>query len=529
MTASSRLERKILDFIRRYGLVTPQDHILAAVSGGPDSVALLHVLLALRADLEWDRITVIHFDHELRGESSSGDRLFVESLAGRLGLSFLSGSGGVHALRRLRRISLEMAARARRHAFFRDALAAAGARTVALGHTSDDQAEEVLLRLIRGTGVSGLAGMSPKTDGGLIRPLLCVNKREILDYLAARGLPFRDDLSNREMFCQRNVVRHEVFPLLRERFHPRVAEVLSRHALLSMDEEDYWRTQVLGAWSSVREREDAERIVLNLSALLSLHPAMQRRVLRHAIENLQGNLLGIYFVHVESLRKWAVASAGGGMVELPAGLRAVKEGKRLVIMRAGNMPEPFVEPIPAPGRYDFPGLEIVISIREVSRELADEPPGGSATPGSPGGADTLGGPEIPGGSETLESSGVPGSFEIPANSEIWKPERGDRGLEADPSSGQVVLMDADRVLWPLVVRSWKPGDRFQPLGVGGTKKLQDFFSDAKVPRTERIRIPVLCDREKICAIPGYRLDERVKVTSETRRILVVEFSRRLTA
>jgi tRNA(Ile)-lysidine synthase len=475
MTGRGSFEKKILAHILRHELLAPGDHVLAAVSGGPDSVALLHVLLALRADLNWDRVTVIHFDHELRGESSTRDRLFVESLAERLGLAFLCGNGGVRSLQRRRRISLEMAARSRRRSFYRESLGATGARTLALGHTADDQAEEVLLRLLRGTGASGLAGMLPKTDWGAVRPLLCVTKREILDYLAEKSLPFREDPSNLEPFCQRNVLRNEVFPLLREHFHPRTVEVLSRHAQLSLDEEDFWRDRVQAAWPTVCPRETGERVVLNLPVLLSLHRALQRRVLRRAIELARRSLMGIYFIHVENLRKWAEKPGAGGILELPAHLRALKEGERLVLALERHLrePETFAESISAPGRYEFarPGLRLELS----ERRLEPDPSGGP--------------PEVPTASRRLD----------------W--------------------MDADKVLWPLTLRPWKPGDRFRPLGAGGSKKLQDFFTDAKIPRTERRGIPVLCDREKICSIPGYRLDERVKVTSETRRVLVVEFFR----
>lgn len=463
-------EKRASDYILQHQLIEHGDDVLAAVSGGPDSLALLHVLLSLRKPLEMGRITILHFDHRLRGEDSDADRAFVEATAQTLGLPCLSERQDVLEYHLQNHISLEMAARACRHRFFRDAMERLGARRLALGHTANDQAEEVLLRLLRGAGPSGTAGMLPKTDQGAIRPLLFATRPQILHYLHEAGLAFREDASNLDPFCQRNALRLKVFPVLEEHFHHRVAETISRHTELVQDEEDYWNQEIQAHWPAILVEESRERTALRIPELSKLHPALQRRMLRYAIQRFRGSLLGIYAVHIEVLCRWITRATSGRSLHLPAGLRAAKEaGERIIF---------FVEPqsqaltdfqlplaeLRGPGVYRFPSFHLDLSLKEAPRDACGE---------------------------------------------------------AATTPSYVAWIDADKIKWPLLIRSWQPGDRFHPLGLGGAKKLQDYFTDSKIPAPERKRIPLLCDQEKICWIVGYRLDDRVKVTRQTKRMLVV--------
>lgn len=479
---------KVLAFIERRGLISPGEHVLAAVSGGADSTALLHILHSLHSRIGYS-LTVIHFDHRLRGEASTKDRLFVEKLSGELGLAFYSGNGDIPAYRSEHKVSLEMAARALRHQFFREAMERLGGSRLALGHTASDQAEEVLLRLFRGAGPPGLAGMSPKTAPGIIRPLLEASRDEILGYIHRCGLSFREDASNNEEFCQRNFLRLRIFPLLAGRFHDKAAQVLGRHADLARDEEDYWATQVEANW---RPREGIHgeppatcleegfgRIVIDCAAINALHPALQRRMLRFAIERLLGSLQGFYSVHVEMLRELCSGShtSSSSSAHLPRGMQAFRSGSSLALtVNAASAPEEEFRPLllTAPGVYHAPDFTLRIYVRERSKH----------------------------------------SGELPASS----------GNAARNDASCIYMMDADQVNWPLTVRCWKPGDRFRPLGLHGSKKLQDFFTDLKIPRSARGRRPLLCDPEKICAVLGCRLDDRVKIGLETARLLVVEFT-----
>ena len=240
-------------------MIREGDHVLVAVSGGPDSVALLHVLHALSSLLRIGQLTMLHLDHQLRGEASAEDARYVQDLAAQFGIPIISRSQDVPSYQREHRVSLEMAARACRRQFFFETLRELGAQKVAVGHTANDQAEELLLRLFRGTGPSGLTGMKVSTPEGVIRPLLCVSREQILMYLNDQNLTFRTDSSNQDLFCQRNILRHQLFPLLRERFHPRVVQTLGRCAELARDEENYWDAQIQSNWPSVclEERKTA--------------------------------------------------------------------------------------------------------------------------------------------------------------------------------------------------------------------------------------------------------------------------------
>jgi tRNA(Ile)-lysidine synthase len=465
-------QRRVLNFIHQERLISSKDLILTAVSGGPDSVALLHVLVSLREVCGIGRIAVLHFDHQLRGDASAADRTFVEALAETFGLPFRAGSADVRCYRQQHRISLEMAARACRHRFFKEALSQLKAKEIALGHTANDQAEEILLRLFRGAGPSGMSGMPPKTAGGIIRPLLFSTRKEILTYLHDQKLSFREDQSNRDMAHQRNAVRHKILPAIEDHFHPKVVDVLCRNARLVEDEESYWNELLAHLWRTHCVAETPSRIEMRSQDLLNLHPALRRRLLRLALQRLRGNLQGVYAVHIESVCRLLVSRVSGRSTQLPGTLCAMIEGEFLVLSMEspGASPaivEDYSQTMSGPGRYRFSSFELHLSLRDA-------------------------------------------------------PSPVDAGsCREHPDTAWV---DAGAIRWPLSLRFWKSGDRFRPLGLKGSKKLQDFFVDSKVPRSQRGRVLLLCDQEKICWVVGHRLDDRVKVTSLTEHVLIIERS-----
>ena len=435
-------------------------------------MALLDCLCGLRTVLGIGRIIVIHFDHQLRGQASSEDAAFVETFAREAGIACLAGSEDVTAYRKAHGGSPEMAARACRHRFFAEALGHCSASRIALGHTADDQAEEILLRLLRGTGPAGTAGLPPASAAAIVRPILWATRADVLEYLTQRRIPYRLDASNEEIFCQRNVLRHKVFPILREYFHGSVTRTLTRHAELVRDEEDWWRPQMeICLKAAVLDQTDT-RVVLSASTVLNLHPALQRRLLRAAMECLRENLLGITSVHIETVRNWMHRNEGlgGKTIHLPGGLRATADAGSIAFtftaaIDSTERREPLQ--IPSPGAYESPHFRVQLQVRERSSLPAD----------------------------------VPGS-----------------------TSKNVAWMDARSIEWPMHVRYWETGDRFHPLGSRGTRKLQDYFTDVKIPRSQRKAIPLLCDTGKICWIVGHRIDHRVRVTSETKFVLVAQAS-----
>lgn len=455
------------EYARKHSLIAEGDHVLAAVSGGPDSVALLDVLTRLKACFGIRQITVAHFDHRLRAAESDRDREFVRELARGAGLAFQCGTADVRAVSASEKISLEMAARICRHAFLRETAARLGARKTAFGHTANDQAEEVLLRIIRGTGPAGAKAMLPRTASGIIRPLLFATRDDILRHIAEHDLDYRNDSSNTEPFCQRNVLRLEIFPLLRKTFHPEVVHTLSRYAELAREEDTWWELQVREAWDSACTEHDPVSVSFDLEMLRGMHTAVLRRLLRRAVEELLGSLSGIHQVHLEPLVAAIPLEKPGKSIRFPGGIEARQSSGKLVIRKlravsAGAGPGE-VE-IDRPGAYSFGPLLFQFDI-------------------------------------AAESSG------------------------REQTGPECARMDADKVAWPLRLRLWLPGDRFRPAGMRGSKKLQDFFIDSRIPREERHAVPILCDRDKICWVAGLRLDERVKAGPDTKRVLTARLEK----
>ena len=458
------LRDRAAEYIRENGLISNNAHVLAAVSGGPDSVALLHILVQIKSSLAIERITVIHFNHRLRGQESDEDLEFVRSLALDLGLDFRSAAADVRERSREGKISLEMAARECRHSFFKEVARELNAHKIALGHTANDQAEELLLRILRGTGPAGLQGMLPGTAEGIIRPLLFATREEILEYLGTHGIEYREDRTNSEPTCQRNLLRLEVFPLLRKAFHPEIAATIARHAELARLEESWWTAQVEKSWGTLCRERSEPGVALDLNGLRRLHPAMLRRILRYGIEKVRGNLAGIGTIHLEPLFSAISEEKPGRSLRFPGDIEALQQGGRLVIRRIhpdGSQPENEPLDIPGPGLYRFGAFafEVLFSDGTIS-----------------------------------ETSATPGPL--------------------------CAIMDGAKVKWPLQLRVWRPGDRFCPLGMKGSKKLQDLFTDSRIPKEERRSLPLLCDAEKICWVTGLRIDERVRVTPDTKTILI---------
>ena len=468
-------QQRVLELIHLHSLIDRGDFVLIAVSGGPDSTALLDALASLQPELGCSGMTVLHYDHGLRGSDSDADREFTRALAERYRLPFHFQTGDVRSFQAEHRgFSLEMAARECRHQFFRTAMKELHAHKIALGHSATDQAEEVLLRLFRGTGPSGLSGMRPATGRGIIRPLLFATRPEILDYLRVQNIPFRIDTSNDDAFCRRNALRLKVIPSIEVAFDTPIVTPLSRHASLAADEEDFWAQYLRVLAENVCEEEDSSHLALDLGSLRSQHRAVQRRLLRHAVDRFQGNTLGLHAVHMEILTRWIARADSSGTLHLPRGLRASIENDRLVFSksltaaRGPTLPLqsgflPIV--IPEPGCYAFGSWLFTLRL--------------------------------------VESAAPSGEF-------------------AASASHFAARMDASKISWPMSIRVWEAGDCFHPLGLGGTKKVQDFFTDAKIQRALRGDIPLLCDREKICWVVGHRLDDRVKLDQGTDRVLVVD-------
>lgn len=443
------LENRVRLFIERHGALKPGERVLLAVSGGGDSTAMTLILARLAAESGW-LPAVAHFDHRLRGRGdAAADREFVSGLASSLGLPFVRGAGDVARRARSRGESVEQAARVLRYRFLARQAKALGASVVATGHTLDDQAETVLLHLVRGSGLDGIAGMRPRSawpvgaGPAVARPLLALRREETARYCREMGVAPREDATNELLIATRNRVRHEVLPALRA-LNPRIEEALSRLADAAYEDARALEAQAVEALGGLA-RTRAGHISLDLGELRGLRPAVRGRVLRLALTRILGSDVDIEAVHIDALNR--LVNARPGQASLAHGAVAVRDSRSLTLLRGVPAPAP---PIP-------------------ETQLA-----------------------------------VPGVTEVGG----WKFEVDYAPRVKKGSSAFDVLLDAAAIGNGLRVRSRRPGDRLRPAGLGGTRKLQDILVDAKVPRDERDGVPLLLADWGIAWVVGRCLDER---------------------
>ncbi len=353
----------VAEIISFYNMFAPGMSVGVAVSGGADSVCLLHVLRELAP--RWNlKLRVLHLDHMLRGEESREDARFVESLAEGFGLPFELREVNVAEAEG----NLEQAARCARRRFFLDAMSEGRVERVALGHTRNDQAETVLYRFLRGSGTAGLAGMRPVTRDGFVRPLLHATRAEVEEYLRQRGVAWREDSSNRDTRFRRNLIRHRLLPSLAEEWNPCIVETLAGVARVAADEEEYWHGLIEPLASDLLRREQ-QAVVIDAARLAGLPRAVARRLIRGAIETVKGDLRSIDVRHVEAVLALTSDTDGHGRAQIP-GVDAIRSFEWLRLAPAGTYSQPeFAISVNVPGRYAFPGGEI-----EVAGEIADPRP-----------------------------------------------------------------------------------------------------------------------------------------------------------
>ncbi len=468
-----QLEQRVLGFIRENQLVSSQQKLLVAVSGGPDSVCLIYILAKLQEELDI-RLHVAHLNHQLRGAESEADARYVSDLAHRLGIPATVDQRDVKAYQAQQHLSLEEAAREVRYAFLAQVARFIGANRVAVGHTIDDHIETILMHLIRGTGITGLRGLqsgslwqSLEDSLTVVRPLLAVSRQETASYCHDHQLMPRLDASNLSLSSLRNRIRHQLLPLLQS-YNPRVADALLRTARMAGDDLAFIDKEIASLWGEiVQEQEKA--IILDKERFLELPSTLQRYLLRAVIERLLGNLKDIEVRHIEEIMG-VLTKPAGKRISLPGGLIfSIEYDKYLV------SPDPAaVSPFPA-----------------LSGEFRLKIPGETLLPG-------------------------------------WRVEASiiNREQMGEADEDFVAYFDLDKAGDKLMVRSRQPGDRFQPLGLSQPKKLGEFMIDTKIPQAWRQRVPIVCSPEHILWVVGWRIDDRVKVTESTSQILCLKFEQR---
>ncbi len=444
--------RAIQQAVRARGLLHRGEHVLAAVSGGADSVALAYVLHYLQR--HWDiRLTVAHLNHCIRGKDAEEDARFVSQLAWSIGAPCVVGQINVPDLARESGVSLEMAAREARYDFLARVAREVGAQCVATAHTADDVAETVILKLARGTGLQGLAGIPWESEWGgvrIIRPMRNIRRADIEIFLRSHGLKWREDRTNRDLQHLRNRVRHEVLPVLEQRLNPRIRDAILRMSDI-VGEENAWLNR--HAREVLTRCRDGRSGALKVRSLARFAPALRRRVLRLWLVENGVPADDLEFEAVEAVHRLLLDERGTQRAALPRG-RVVWRSYGNLVVRG-----PTAEPAAYSACVRVPGETVIVPA--VLRVAA------------------------------LIGKGI-----------LRQVGRQPGDLPAEASLNLEAVGDA-----PLIVRCWRAGDRMRPFGMRGRKKLQDIFVDEKVPRHLRRRIPVVECKGEIVWIPGYRIAE----------------------
>ena len=466
-------KQKLLKTIQNYKMLSKGDGLLVGVSGGPDSVALLYLLMELKDDYDL-QIYVVHLNHMLREDESDDDAGYVEKLAKRLKLPVFIGKKDVKEFAKADKLSLEEAARIQRYEFYKQIADKLNIRKIALGHTADDNAETVLMRLLRGAGEQGLIGIHPVRhidNLKVIRPLLNVHRREIESFLKEKRISVRTDSSNADNKFLRNKIRLELIPLLEENYNQNIKQVLVNTADILREENEYLKEITEKFYSkSIRKTvlgKSNENIQLDISKIRSYPLAIQRRVIRYGIKELTGSLRQITYLHCNEVLKLLKGNLAYGQIDLPNGLVVERMRRELVIRRgkAQNI-RSIIYPVKIPGEtvISETGVKLVCSISKRKT-----------------------------------------NFKFSTQNHYQE------------------SFDYDRIKEPVFVRTRKLGDTFQPLGMIGKKKVKDFFIDQKVSQPEKNRVLFLTDKTDIIWIIDFRISDKFKVTEKTKQVLKVRF------
>ena len=450
------------------------ERLIAAVSGGPDSVALLKVLTLIAAEYKLS-IVVAHLNHGLRGAEADGEEDFVRSLSQHLEVEFISKKVDITVLK-LPGKSLEELCREQRYAFLKKVAVDYGATKIVLGHHLQDQAETVLMNLIRGSGAEGLRGMLPVREKLIIRPFLQVTRKEILAFLDEMGLSFTSDSTNAHECYLRNRIRRHLLPVLRESFNERIEENLSHTADIMRLDNDFLATEVEGwlcRWGILSQVGEKR---VPLTEFLKLHPALQQRVVKNLFARTSRSGQGIGYQHVQAVLALARGSHGSASVDLPDGVLLTREYHTMIFSRLVD------RPVFAVGRQ----MPVSISYRYPV--------------------------DIPGRIVVKEAA-------LSVNFQFV--ERLERDLVFS-AADRVAYLDYGAICPPLVIRSVIPGDRMQVLGMTGKKTIKALFIDEKVPRANRHLLPLLVDQQSVIWAVGLRISSRVRVTEKTCQVLRVE-------
>lgn len=442
----------------------PGQRVGVGVSGGPDSVLLLHFMKKLAGEVGLT-VAAVHFNHHLRGAESDGDEALVRDIAASLQVDYLRGEAEVARVARERRGNLEAVARELRYRYFFSLVDQDRLDLVATAHTANDQAETVLMRLLRGTGTRGLGGIYPVLEGKVVRPFLGLTREEVVKEIAERKIFYRVDSSNLNMKLRRNKVRMELLPLLAKEYNPQIIHLLNQFADRARDDEAYLERLARDRSHPWRMREGKEERI-PVRALAEFPPALARRVLRQMLQIVRGSAHGLTYAHIESLRRFAAQAQSGRVQTLPGGVVALREFSWLVVAPKATGPAggDFSYPVTFPGKLAVHELGALFHFKILTRE-------------DPGKAYNL---------------------------------------------NKLVCLDPQKLLGELELRNWRAGDSFCPVGSRGVRKLKELFRQRKIPKVQRKGWPVLLCAKQIVWVRGFPPGKGAAANDQAPQVLIVE-------
>ncbi|MGV8145178.1 MAG: tRNA lysidine(34) synthetase TilS [Alkaliphilus sp.] len=453
----------VVNTIKEHGLLTKGDKVVVAVSGGPDSVCLLHMLTTLKSRYEL-QLYVTHLNHNFRGLEAQKDAQYVSDLCERLSVMCFVKSENISAYAKKNNLSDEEAGRIKRYEFFNEVKIKVGANKIAVGHNLNDQAETVLMRLLRGAGLQGLSSINYKRDD-VIRPLLDVRREDIEKYCEANNLTPRTDITNLEPIYHRNKIRLELIPYLKENYNPNLIESLVRTAKILKADSDYLDSQAYDMFKLISEVDSDMKVIIPIQSIDVLHVAMKTRVFRLAAKRLVGRREVFSYTNIQNILELVSNRNTGKELQLPMEITAKISYDKLIFTTLKEVDHDYI--------YEL-RIERPVKVNEVGTTFVAK--------------------------------------------QINKKEMKEIGIAKNKK-----VFDFDKVKNILIIRNRNEGDIFRPLGMKGTKKLKDYFIDNKIERTERSKIALICDGGKIMWIVGQRMSDYYKITKNTTKFLLIEY------
>lgn len=457
---------KVKDTINKHRLIEKGDKIVLGLSGGPDSVCLLHILKQLEQELD---ITIFaaHLNHQIRGLEAQRDAMYISNLCDKLGVKFFVKSIDVPQYCKENGLSLEEGARKLRYDMFDEIKNSIRANKIVVAHNLNDQSETILMRLMRGTGLQGLKGIEYKRDV-IIRPLLDIERKDIENYCEVNELNPKIDSTNLESVYTRNRIRLELIPYMKKYFNPNIIESLVRMSHIIKDDNDFIENEAIVQYNQIANK-DEDSVYINIEKIKKLHISIKNRILRKAISEILGDVNFIEQKHIEDIISLENEDKIDKHINLPRGIIIYRIVNQLIITNKEIKEEEieFSYKVPTNGFIKIKELNMLVESKIINIDRLK-------------------------------------SMRIEKDSKAF---------------------DFEKVKGGIIVRNRMPGDKIKISGMGGNKKIKDLFIDLKIPKANRCRIPIISDEQGILCVGDYRVSDDYKIDSNTKEVLKITFKK----